>query len=210
MSTVPGPSSVPGRWRPAPPRPGPATAVARRATEGARRSAWTSAPPADRRGATVVASRVTQIDAAGECHVALRLGRMADDDQLLMVRAAEANALIEQHLTAGSLDRLAEMLVLLLAVLELVQVRAPHQALDDDPASGGSAEQLGDRRAGLAQFLVGVAAPVGEEQIVAAGQRLDFGGELVEIESSRGSAPGPDCPRTRRAVATPGYLVRLS
>ena len=60
-------------------------------------------------------------------------------------------------------------------------MRAPHQALDDDAAFGGVAEQLGDGGAAVAQSLVGVAAPVGEEHIVAAAQFADLGGQPVEI-----------------------------
>ncbi len=66
----------------------------------------------------------------------------------------------------AALDRVAKVLVLLLAVGELVQVRAPHQALDDDAAFGRRAQQLADGGAVVAHLLVGVAAPVGEEQVV--------------------------------------------
>jgi hypothetical protein len=47
---------------------------------------------------------------------------MADHDQLLVMRPAEPDTLIQQHFAAGGFDRLTEMLVLLLAVGELVQV----------------------------------------------------------------------------------------
>jgi hypothetical protein len=43
----------------------------------------------------VVASRVTQVDAAGERHVVFGGRRVTDDDQLLMMRPADANALIQ-------------------------------------------------------------------------------------------------------------------
>ena len=84
----------------------------------------------------VVAARVAQVDAAGERDIALRCAGVPDHHQLLVVRPAESDALIQQHLAARALDRLAEVPVLLLAVGELVQVRAPHQALDDDAALG--------------------------------------------------------------------------
>jgi hypothetical protein len=66
------------------------------------------------------------------------------------------------------------VLVLLLAVLEPVQVRAPHQALDDNTALGSCAEEFGDARSAIAHPLVRIAAPVGEEQVITRAQRLDF------------------------------------
>jgi hypothetical protein len=65
---------------------------------------------------------MTQIDAADECDVTRRLVRMPDHDQLLVVRSAYSHPLIEEHLATGSFDRIAEVLVLLLAVSELVEV----------------------------------------------------------------------------------------
>jgi hypothetical protein len=45
-------------------------------------------------------------------------------------------------------------------------VGAPQQALDDDAPLGRGREQLGHRGPVVAEFLVGVAAPVGEEEVV--------------------------------------------
>ncbi len=70
----------------------------------------------------VVAAGVAQVNAARERDVALGRAGMPDDDQLLVMRPAEPDALVQQHLTACLFDRVAEMLVLLLAVLELVQM----------------------------------------------------------------------------------------
>ena len=178
---MPGRSSVPGTWSPARRRPGRGSATARRATAGAHRT------PGHLHGLRipvvvgVVAAGVAQVDTAGEGDVAVGCAGVAQHHQLLVVRSAEAHPLVEQHLAAGRLDRVAEMLVLLLAVGELVQMRAPHQALDDDAAFGGLAEQLGDGGPVVAQSLVGVAAPVGEEQVVAAAHLVHLGGEPVEV-----------------------------
>ena len=57
---------------------------------------------------------------------------------------------------------IAEAAVLLLAVLELGPVRAPHQALDDDSAPRRGAQELTDRRAPGAHEFVRVAAPIGD------------------------------------------------
>ena len=125
---------------------------------------------------------------------------MTDHHQLLMMRTAEPHPLIQQHLAAGPFDGLAEVLVLFLAVGELVQVRAPHQSLDDDTALGGLAEQLGDGRAAVAHLLVGVTAPVGEEQVVAPTERLDLGHQLVEVRRAVDQ-------RLRPIALTPGGQV---
>jgi hypothetical protein len=124
---------------------------------------------------------VAEVDAACESDVTLGLVAVSDHHQLLVVRAAEPHALVQQHLSAGLFDRLAEMLVLLLAVGELVEVRAPHQSLDHHSALGSLAEEFSDRRALVAELFVGVASPIGEEQIVARTQRLHFADQLVEV-----------------------------
>ena len=64
----------------------------------------------------VVAAAVAQVDAAGERDVALRALRVPQDDELLVVRAAAPDPLVEQHLAAGGSMSLAEVAVLLLAV----------------------------------------------------------------------------------------------
>ena len=53
-------------------------------------------------------------------------------------------------------------------------MRPPHQALDQHPAARGGGEQLPDGGAAGAEQLPGVAAPVGEEEVVARAQRLDL------------------------------------
>lgn len=106
---------------------------------------------------------------------------MADHDELLVMRPAEPDPLIEQHLAAGLFDPFAEVLVLLLAVGKLVQMRPPHQPLDDHAAFRRCAEHLGNRRAAVAHLLVRVAAPVREEQVVPRLQGFDFGGQMIEV-----------------------------
>ncbi len=129
----------------------------------------------------VVSPRVAQIDATGEGDVALGCSRMPDHDQLLMVRSADPDTLIQQHFTTRPLDRLTEMLVLLLAVGELVQMRTPHQTLYGDAPFCCAAEQLADTRPVFPHLLVRIAAPVREEEVVACAQRLDLVDEVVEV-----------------------------
>src|ERR1700694_5110570 len=47
----------------------------------------------------IVAPAVAQVDASNKGNVAFRLFGMADDDELLVMGAAQAHALVEQHLT---------------------------------------------------------------------------------------------------------------
>ena len=129
----------------------------------------------------VVAARMAQVDAACERDIAFGCAGVPDHHQLLVVRPAESDPLVQQHLAACPLDRLAEVPVLLLAVGELVQVRAPYQPLDDDAALGRGAEQLPDRRPVVAHLLVGIATPVGEEHVVTIAECLDLGHQPVEI-----------------------------
>ncbi len=126
---------------------------------------------------------------------------MTKHHQLLVMRAAETDPLIEQHLATCLLDRVAEVLVLFLAVGERVQVRTPHQPFDDDAPLGGAAEHFGDRGAALAHLLVRIAAPVREKHVVAGAQRLDLGRKIVEVCR-------PVDQRFGAAPLTPGGQVR--
>ena len=111
----------------------------------------------------VVAAGVAQVDASGERHVPP--GR-PHDDRLLVVRSGAPHPLVQQHLPARLVHVVAEVAVLLLAVRHLVVVAAPDQTLDDHAALGRVAEQRADRRALGTHPLVGVTAPVGEEEVV--------------------------------------------
>ncbi len=132
----------------------------------------------------VVAAAVAQVDAAGERDVAARVAGPAQHHELLVVRAAAPDPLVEQHLAAGRADRLAEVAVLRLAVGQRVEVGTPDQALDDHAALGGPGEQLRHGRAVRAHPLVRVAAPVGEEQVVARRQRLHLADQAVEVRGT--------------------------
>ena len=59
---------------------------------------------------------------------------MPDDDELLVVGAEPLHPLVEQHLAAGLVELLAEVLVLRRAELQQVGVGPPHQAADLDVA----------------------------------------------------------------------------
>ena len=127
----------------------------------------------------VVAPAVAQVDAADERDVLLGSALAAHDEELLVVRAALAHPLVEQRLAAALVDDPAEVAVLL--AVEPARVGAPHQRPHLDVARGRVTEQLGDGRPVLGQPLVGVAAPVGEEDAVAGRRRLDQLDEAREV-----------------------------
>ena len=93
----------------------------------------------------VVAAAVAQVDPAGEGDVPLGRALVPQHHELLVVRAAAPDPLVEQHLAAGGRDRLAEVAVLRLAVRQDVEVRAPDQPLDHHTALRGLRRRAGPR-----------------------------------------------------------------
>jgi hypothetical protein len=69
-----------------------------------------------------VAPAVTQVDSADEGHIASGAGGVPDDDELLVMRAAQSHTLVEQDLAAGRIDLFSKMAVLPGAEPEPVQV----------------------------------------------------------------------------------------
>ena len=115
----------------------------------------------------VVLAPVAQIDAAQVGHVALRASWVAEDGQLLVVRAPGADPHVQEALAAGGLDLLTELAVLVLVVAEAVQVGAPQQAPNEHSAGRCRGQDRRDFGARTGKPLVGVPAPVGEEQVIA-------------------------------------------
>ena len=60
----------------------------------------------------VVATAVTQVDPADKCDVACSPTTMADDNELLVVGAAETHALVEKNLASRRIDQNAKVAVL--------------------------------------------------------------------------------------------------
>ncbi|MDZ5664102.1 hypothetical protein SFC79_20170 [Nocardioides sp. S-58] len=134
----------------------------------------------------VIAPAVAEVDPPDERDVLLGTALAAHDEQLLVVRAAAPYPLVEQGLTAALVDDPAQVLVLL--AVEPARVRAPHQGPHLHVASGRRPQQLRDRGTVLGQPLVGVAAPVREEDAVAGtGRRdgLDQSREVVDAVDPR-------------------------
>src|SRR5665213_205292 len=118
----------------------------------------------------VIAPAVAQVDAPHEGHILFDLTGMAHDHDLLMVRTASADPLIEEHLAASAVDLGGQPQVLLLAERHTVTVRTPEQASHIHATAAQVSQQGGDLRAGIAESFVAVAPPVGEADLLAAGQ----------------------------------------
>ncbi len=129
----------------------------------------------------VVTAAVTQVDATDERDVEFRPTGMTQHDEFLVVRTAGPDPHVPEAFTAGGLDVLTEMPVLLLAEGEPVQVRAPHQALDHHPPPCCVGEDPRDLGARPVQQLVGIPAPIGEHQQVAGPQRRHAAEQLSEV-----------------------------
>ena len=115
----------------------------------------------------VVAAGVAQVDPARERDVALRGSRMADDHQLLMVRSAEPDPLIEQHLAACALDRRprgAGSPPRCTATCQGASATSAPSQSRRVPLPRQNNRRWSDRRRAAS---VGVATPVGEEHVVA-------------------------------------------
>ncbi len=161
----------------------------------------------------VVATAVTQVDAADESDVPLGPSRVTQYDGLLMVRTAGAHPHVEQAFSARRSDLLTEVTVLAFAELEAVQVRTPDQPLDDDSALGRRTQHLSDLATGAVEPFVWIAAPVGEQQQVARLLGADGLEQFTEVHRAvnEGSylvprrprhSPGPAALQTGRRVAS--------
>jgi hypothetical protein len=98
-----------------------------------------------------------------------------------VVAAHPADPLVEDHLAAAVLDLPVQRPVGLLVQRQPRHVRAPHQATHAHAALDRLGEQLGHRRTAVAQQLVGVTPPVGEEEVVAGVERPHLLDQPVEV-----------------------------
>jgi len=86
---------------------------------------------------SVISPAVAKIDASDEGCVAISACRVADDHELLVMRAPESHSLVEDDLSPRRVYLLAEVAVLPGAETESVQVRPPEQPLDHHTSPGG-------------------------------------------------------------------------
>src|SRR5487761_430066 len=110
---------------------------------------------------------------------------MANDDQFLVMGAANADTLVEKNLAAGCVHLDAQMSVLLRAETEPVGVRPPEQPLDACAPTRGCSQDCSDFSIGIvAEKLVGVAPPVGEIELIAGAGLANRFQQAAEICSS--------------------------
>ena len=153
----------------------------------------------------VVAGAEDEVDTADVGDVVVRVA-VPEDDDLLVVAAERPDPLVEQHLAAGGEDGRGEPAVLRDVVAEHLEVRAPQQPAHQGPAPCRAREDLGDRRSAVAELLVAVAAPAGEQHQVAVAGRRHALGERAVVGAPvhpqvHGVALGPRPQPGRRVVA---------
>ena len=188
-----------------PRRPGRGSPAARRATAGWARRRPPSPAAAGRRGARRrPAGRGTGRSRRRRRRPASRPGRAAGRRASGGATADPAHPLVEHDHAAAVLDLPVQRPVLLLAERHPVHVRAPHQPADEHPRLTASVNSCGDRRALGPQLLVGVAAPVGEEEVVPLVERLHRLDQPVEVRRRRAPAGCRGCPPSSRAGRSPG------
>ena len=125
---------------------------------------------------------MAQVDATDEGDVALGSSGVADHHELLVMGSGGPDPHVQQSLRAGGLQLLTGLPVRPAGERELVPVRAPDQASDIDTTTIRRAEQFDHgRRRILAQPLIGVTAPVGEQDQVAGPGLLDPFLQLGEV-----------------------------
>ena len=154
--------------------------------------------------AGIVATGVTEVDAADKGNVRGGPGPMAHHHELLMVGAPEAHALVEQDLASGRVDHHSEVAILLGAEPQAVRVRPPEEPFDAHPTTNRGGEDRSDLRLrAFAKALVGVAPPVGEQQLVAGAELSDGLQQAVEVRRAVHQRLDPVAGRPRRPVRMP-------
>jgi hypothetical protein len=153
---------------------------------------------------SVVSPAVAKIDAADEGYVAFSACGVADDHELLVMRAAESHSLIEQDLSPRRVYLLAEVPVLLGAETEPVQVRPPEQPLDHHTSAGGLGQDGPYFGIGIvAQPLVGIAAPVREVQPITRSQSSNRFQQPLKVGCPMHQRFDPVARAPGRTVCTP-------
>ena len=90
----------------------------------------------------VVAPPVAEVDAADEGDVVVGAGRVAEEDQLLVMASAAPDPFVEQDLAAGLVDLAHEANVLLLGEVGLTRMGAPEEPADVHVPPGEVAEHV--------------------------------------------------------------------
>ena len=125
---------------------------------------------------------MAQVDAPQEGDVELGPVLVAQDHELLVVRAPGPYPHVQEALAARVIDVVSQFAVLRRREGQPVLVGAPEEAADVDTAPGRRSEHGSDFGARAAvEALVGVASPVSEHQQVAVAHLRDPAVQLLEV-----------------------------
>jgi len=151
----------------------------------------------------VIVSTQAKVDATDECDVVSRPVRMSDDDELLMMGSGAPGTGVQQHIAASLVDVTGELGVLALAAFEPVGLRPPDQPEDHNAGSGTTPKHVTDRSIGPVEEFLGVAAKVGEVDLIPA---LGSAQLLMQAAKVRGAVDE----RLDRVPGRPGADIRRS
>jgi hypothetical protein len=160
----------------------------------------------------IVTAAMTEVDPANKSDIGCSPFPTADDNQLLVMGAAEPYALVEKNLASCLVHHHAKVAVLFGAESKPVRVGSPKQRLDADSTTSRGGEDRSDLRLkAVTKTLVGIASPVGEKHLVAGPQLVDLLQQAAEVRRSVNQgldrvAGGPGLPRRMTPVKL-GELV---
>jgi hypothetical protein len=137
----------------------------------------------------VISATMAEVDPPDKCDIMFAVARVADDDELLVVRTASPHSLIEQHFPARLSDLDGETSVLFRAEGESVAVRTPEEPADVGAAPAQVCHECRDRRPVVAYRLASVASPVGETHLVIGPKARDYLCQAAEV----GGAINQEC-----------------
>jgi hypothetical protein len=134
--------------------------------------------------AAVISASMAEVDPPDECHVTVGGGGVADDNELLVVRAASPHSLVEQHFPAclGDLD--GETPIVLRAEREPITVGTPEQPADVSATSAQICNECRNRRTVIGDLLVSVPSPVGKAHLPIRPETRDDCGQASKIRGT--------------------------
>jgi hypothetical protein len=134
--------------------------------------------------AAVISASMAEVDPPDECDVTLGGGGVADDNELLVVRAAAPHSLVEQHFAACLGDLYGETPIVLRAVREPITVGTPEQAADVSATSAQICNECRNRRTVIGHLLVSVPSPVGKAHLLIGPETRDDCGQASKIRGT--------------------------
>lgn len=131
----------------------------------------------------VISATMTEIDPPDEGDVIVNMGRMTNEDHLLMVRTSPTHSLVQKHFTAARGHVSGEASILFRIEPESITMGAPKQTSDIDASSTRVGQQCGNRCSVFGYTFIRVAAPIGEADFVARPEARNDFRQSVEIRN---------------------------